>query len=227
MAVPLLITARLGSSRLPKKCLLPLGGVSVIEHIALRAHHFGFDPIICCPLHDEDEIREHSETGKVFGYTADECDELVTACAIHYGIKIFHHIDGDDPFFDRDSVIESMQCFLRGKFSRIKPSAYSQSGAGMVGTSYNLNAPSDAEIGVLPDPAMPIWPLRLTLDYEEDYQLLCAVNRMVGGYMAPWHAIESLFQRNPDLHKINYFRNSEWKTKQNADRLGVRERVRH
>ena len=80
---------------------------------------------------------------------------------------------------------------------------------------------------ILPDPPGQVWPQRLTLDYPEDYHLLCAVNRMVGGYMAPWHAIEDLFRRNPDLHRINYFRNAEWKAKQNADRLGIRERVRH
>ena len=219
--VPVMITCRLGSSRLPAKCLLPLGEVSVIEHVASRAQHFGFDPIICCPLEDEDEIKRNSVTGRVFGYTTNDCEELVTAAAVHHDITVFHHLDGDDPFFDRDSVLESMQCFQKWKFSRVRPSIYSQSGAGMVGTSYNLKAPVDAIEGILPDPSMPVWPLRLTLDYQEDYHLICSVNRMVGGYMAPWHAIESLFQRNPDLHRINWFRNSEWKAKQNADRKRI------
>ena len=216
-AIPVLVSARLNSARLARKCLLDLGGISVISHIIKRCFHFGLEPVLCCPKEDVQELMLEVSC-PVFGMTTDNCEELVIAAANNIGVSVFHHIDGDDPFFDRDSVIESMQCFMRGKFSRIRPSVYSQSGCGMVGTSYNLKAPSDSGIGILPDPATAVWPLRLTLDYPEDYHLILAVNRILGGYMTPWKAVEDLFIRNPDLHKINWFRNSEWKARQNDEK---------
>ena len=216
--IPVIIACRLDSSRLPRKLLLDFGGIPVVEHVVRRCEHFGFRTIICCNHSQDAETFSKSTTCKeVFGTDA-TVETAMVECAVHYNINTFHQIDADDPFFDRDSVIESMQCFMKGKFNKIKPSIYSQSGTGMVGISYNLQAPADSVEGILPDPRMTIWPLRLTLDYDEDYHLLSTVNRAVGGYMAPWKAIEDLFIRNPDLHKINWHRNSEWKARQYAER---------
>ncbi len=218
MGVPVLIAARLGSSRLPKKLLLDLGGIPVIEHIVRRCEHFGFEPFISCN-NREDAEAFNAETSclNVFGETG-TVEATLTSCALHYGLKVFHQIDADDPFFCRDMVLESIQCLRMGKISHVLPSIYSQCGGGLVGTSYNLAAPSDSHKEILPDPPHPVWPQRLTLDYEEDYHLICAVNRMVGGYMAPRWAVDQLFERNPDLHKINWFRNQEWKEKQRRDK---------
>ena len=217
MPIPTLITARTGSVRLPKKHLLDFGSMSVIQHMVRRCEHFGFRPIICCPKEDVATFSGATTCLDVFGLTTDNVEELLIEAANEYGLTVFHHIDGDDPFFCRDMVVESMQC-LRGKFSRIHPSIYSQSGSGLVGTSYNIKAPGDSTQEILPDPAHAVWPQRLTLDYEEDYHLLLAVNRMVGGYMAPRWAVDQLFERNPDLHKINWHRTTEWKAKQISDK---------
>ena len=218
MSVPVLITARLGSSRLPRKLLLDLGRMPVIEHVVRRCEHFGFDPIICCNNADDvDVFREATSCLEVFGETA-SVETALMACAVNYNIKVFHQIDADDPFFCRDMVLESIQCLRLGKISRVLPSIHSQGGSGLVGTSYNLSAPNDAHNEILPDPAHPVWPQRLTLDYEEDYHLICAVNRMAGGYMAPRWAVDQLFDKNPDLHRINWHRNAQWKEKQRRDK---------
>lgn len=218
--VPVMITARFNSSRLPGKHFLKLGDLYVIEHIIRRCEHFGFKPHLCCPNEDVEGFSGSTSCLDVFGLTTDNVEELLISAAHHFNLTVFHHIDGDDPFFCRDMVVESMQCFRQGKFSRIHPSIYSQSGSGLVGTSFNLSA--DGREEVLPDPAHAIWPQRLTLDYEEDYHLLAAVNRMVGGYMAPRWAVDQLFERNPDLHKINWFRNAEWKAKQRNEQHRIR-----
>ena len=55
---------------------------------------------------------------------------------------------------------------------------------------------------------------RLTLDYEEDYWLLKSIINILGQNPSR-DEIENLFNNNPDFHKINYFRNSDWKDKQN------------
>jgi|TARA_B100001971_G_scaffold170712_1_gene162832 spore coat polysaccharide biosynthesis protein SpsF (cytidylyltransferase family) len=57
--------------------------------------------------------------------------------------------------------------------------------------------------------------VRLTLDYEEDYWLLCTVQRIVGNF-ASRKEIDDIFRRNPDLFKINWFRNEEWKQRQSV-----------
>ena len=217
MTIPVVIAARLGSSRLPNKLMLDLGGIPVIEHVVKRCEHFGFKPHICCNF--EEDVRAFEEVSScldVFGTTA-SVETALLECASHYDLRVFHQIDADDPFFDRDMVMESLQCFRRAPFSRVRPSVYSQAGTGLVGTSYHLDAKEKRE-EILPDPARMVWPLRLTLDYPEDYHLLLAVNRMVGGYMAPRCAVDALFVNNPDLHKINYFRNSEWKARQESER---------
>lgn len=215
--IPTLITARLGSTRLPRKHLLPLGRVPVIEHIVLRCEHFGFRPIICVPKGEEDTFNAATSCIEVFGGDPDNVEARLIEAAHHYKLDLFHHLDGDDPFFDRDAVIDSMQSFRLGKFSRIEPSVYSQAGTGLVGTSYHLKAASDSKVEILPDPSHQIWPMRLTLDYEEDYHLLLAVNRIVEGHMAPRWAVDRAFERNPDLHKINWFRNEEWKKRQSNE----------
>ncbi len=216
--VPILITARCGSSRLPDKHMLDLGGIPVIEHVVRRCEHFGFDPYVCVPDRDRGAFSEVTSCLNVFGGDEKNVEVRLIECANHYGLGVFHHIDGDDPFFDRDMVVESIRLFLGHNFSRVLPSIYSQSGTGLVGTSFNLKANKDATEEILPDPAHQVWPMRLTLDYPEDYHLIQTVNRIVGGCMAPRWAVDEAFQRNPDLHKVNWFRNAEWKERQRREK---------
>ena len=60
--------------------------------------------------------------------------------------------------------------------------------------------------------------IRLTLDYPEDYWLIASVARMVGP-LAPRREINDLFRNNPDLFKINWFRNHEWAAGQSAKKV--------
>ncbi len=209
------ITARLGSTRLPRKHLLPFGGISVIEHVVRRVQHFGFQPTVCCPETDMEFEKFVPQGVTVYGGHPTDVTERLTECAEKNGIDRFHHLDGDDPFFDDESVRASMHQAAR--YGIVKPSHYSASGAALCGTSHNLTA--KGEEGLQHGSDQP-WPVRLTLDYEEDYHLLLAVNRMVGGYMAPRWAVNKLFKDNPDLHKINWFRTDEWKKRQNNEQPG-------
>ena len=60
--------------------------------------------------------------------------------------------------------------------------------------------------------------MRLTLDYKEDYWLLESVRRIVGN-LASRDKIDQLFLSNPDMHKINWFRNDEWQAAQANKKL--------
>ena len=46
MKIPVFITVRTGSTRLPRKSLLPIGDGNVLEHIIKRARHLDYDTII-------------------------------------------------------------------------------------------------------------------------------------------------------------------------------------
>jgi len=51
------------------------------------------------------------------------------------------------------------------------------------------------------------------LDYEEDYWMLESVRRMLGN-LTSRDKVDQLFLSNPDMYKINWFRNDEWQAKQ-------------
>ena len=53
---PGFITVRTASTRLPKKCLLPFGDVSVIHHVIRRAKLSSLDPILCTTTDPSDDI---------------------------------------------------------------------------------------------------------------------------------------------------------------------------
>ena len=60
--------------------------------------------------------------------------------------------------------------------------------------------------------------LRLTLDYEEDYWLLDSVRRILGN-LTSRDEVDQLLLSNPDMYKINWFRNEEWKTGQLSKKI--------
>jgi spore coat polysaccharide biosynthesis protein SpsF (cytidylyltransferase family) len=51
--------------------------------------------------------------------------------------------------------------------------------------------------------------VRLTLDYPEDFSLLQFVLQECGPF-CDRKQISRLFHANPDLYKLNWFRNKEW-----------------
>ena len=211
--IPVFITARLASTRLPRKHLLKLGNYTVIEHVYLRCKHFGFEPTICVPVTEKGSWMAAIPNIKFETGHPDHIKARLFEVAGRLRIKKFHHLDGDDPFFNpvaiKDNWHNPRECH------QINPSAVSAAGQASMGTLYDLNFKTGSEEAY--DYYSAPWPQRLTLDYEEDYHLLCAVNRMVGGYMAPRWAVDELFVRNPDLHKINWFRTDEWKARQLAE----------
>ena len=232
MRIPGFITVRIASSRLRKKCLLQFGKGNVLEHVIARAKFFSFHPVVCTTTLEEDDIIE--EIGKrenclVYrGSAKDKLQRWLNACQ-KFGIESFHTIDADDPFFDGELGERSFQLLHEG-FDVIYPS--SRIYIGGVGFSLTseiirkacaIKKSDDTEMmwyyvekvpGVkkteLPVPDARIETIRLTLDYQEDYWILLTVLRILGP-QATRVEIEDLFLRNPDLHKINWFRNDEWK----------------
>jgi spore coat polysaccharide biosynthesis protein SpsF len=234
------ITVRTGSSRLPRKCLLPFGNGNVLEHIIRRAKHYELEPVVCTTSDPSDDILEEisqKEGVKVFRGSVSNKMKRWLDCCLFFDVEAFHTIDADDPFFDGDQMKRSFALLQQG-YDVVAPSKSSSMGGASVGYSLtrdivarcceNVAEEADTEMievfldklpwhrnTILPEKDTDSVPLRLTLDYEEDYWLLRSVLRMVGPLVRR-ELVGELFRRNPDLYLINWFRNKEWKERRIA-----------
>ena len=233
------ITVRTTSTRLPKKCLLPFGESTVLNHIIRRAIWYGIEPIVCTSIDPEDDVIEQvaaDEKVKCFRGLLQNKLKRWADCAEYFDIDMFHTIDADDPFFDGEEMKKSMRLLSAENIDMVYPTESSSSGGASVGYSLttdivkqacsNLSEETDTEMmwsyiekisnlksKILTEERKFIPKMRLTLDYEEDYWLLESVRRIVGN-LADRSKIDDLFIKNPDLYKINWFRNEEWKAGQ-------------
>ena len=238
------ITVRTSSTRLPNKCLLPLGDETVISHVVKRAISYGIEPIICTSTDKSDDILEEisKELGvKCFRGSLVNKLKRWLDCAEYFNVNSFHTIDADDPFFDGSEMIESLNLLKSGNFDVVCPTKSSSAGAASVGYSLtreiirkalkNLEDNTDTEMmwfyleklhdvrmAILPESGRQISDVRLTLDYEEDYWLLASIARILGNNPNR-DAVNQLFLNNPDFSKINFFRNKEWKDAQLAKKI--------
>ena len=240
MYIPGFITVRTSSTRLPNKCLLPFGeNCNVLEHIIRRTRHFNIEPIICTSVDSTDDIIEKiaiSEGVKFFRGSLVNKLKRWSDCATYFDIDVFHTVDADDPFFDGEEMKKSYTLCLNGNWGMVCPTISSSSGGASVGYTLMTKVLDEAIKGLsedtdtesildtidkvpglrkimLPEQGTHPSNMRLTLDYHEDYWLLESVRRIVGNF-ATRKTVDSLFLRNPDLYKINWFRNNEWKQHQ-------------
>ena len=233
------ITVRTSSTRLPNKCMLPLGDETVISHVVKRAISYGIEPIICTSSHNSDDILENvaNQLGvKCFRGSLINKLKRWFDCADYFDIEAFHTIDADDPFFDGNEMTASLDLLKSTGFDVICPTASSSAGGASVGYSLttavikkaleNLDVNTDTEMmwyylekvdGIkmknLPETTNINTSVRLTLDYEEDYWLLMSISRILGNN-PDRNKVMQLFLDNPDMAKINLFRNDEWKAAQ-------------
>ncbi len=243
MRIPSFITVRTSSNRLPKKCLLPFGNGNVLEHIIRRAKHYNLDVIICTSVDKSDDIIQLiAEKKDVKCFRGSMLNKLKRwrDCCDYFDIEKFHTVDADDPFFDGELMKKSFMLLNKG-YDMVCPTESSSAGAATVGYSltrdiinkaselteenedtemmwYYVNKVEGLRKIILPEQEPNQIKVRLTLDYEEDYWLLQTVRRIVGN-LASRKDVENLFRRNPDLHKVNWFRNEEWKKGQLAKKV--------
>jgi len=227
-----MITVRSKSTRLKNKCFLPFSGKTVIEHIIDRSLNFNLDPILCTTIEKEDDRLEEIAINKNIRYfrgsVEDKLDRWRKACE-KYNIDNFISVDADDLFFDKSLVLRSFDTLIKGYDFVTHPKLLPYEGCVGYGITYDIIKKACQikktdktemmwvfidEVKNLKKAQMHIpergEKIRLTLDYIEDYWLMLAVERILGPY-ASMHDIIKLFQENPDLHKINWFRNHEYK----------------
>jgi spore coat polysaccharide biosynthesis protein SpsF len=238
------ITVRTNSTRLPKKCLLPFGESTVLNHIIRRAILYDIEPIVCTSTSKEDDVIEeiaNKEGVKCYRGSLDNKLQRWLDCAMHFNIDIFHTIDADDPFFDGDEMKVSMRMLQEEELDMVEPTESSSSGGASVGYSlttdivkkacngldkdtdtemmwFYIEKVSDLKTKILPETRKNISNIRLTLDYEEDYWLLDSVRRILGN-LTSRDEVDQLFLSNPDMYKINWFKNEEWQSAQVSKKI--------
>lgn len=242
------LTVRTGSTRLRNKCFLPFGDSNVLGHVIERAKHAGLHPIVTTTTHKSDDAIESfckSIGTEYFRGSLEDKLERWFEAANKFEIKDFHTVDVDDPYFDPRQVVESLNLLRSKNLDVVLPTVKSSVGAASVGYSFStafvsrviqlgtsrvISEMIDVELAnieqisqaTLVSKYEEIDNVRLTLDYVEDYWLLKTLNRILGRD-ASRDQIIKLFNDNPNLREVNWFRNMEWSTRQDEIRLNSRD----
>jgi spore coat polysaccharide biosynthesis protein SpsF len=241
MKQTLFITVRYSSSRLPGKCLLQLGDFSVLGHCIARSRAAGFNVIVCTGTDSADiEIVRESVKYNSKVFRGNSLNKILrwSSCFENFGLDYCHIIDGDDPYFDPLEINRSLDTLVTKNLDLVRTSFRSDSGFASVGLSVsakfmkilaersltlksqNLDViPWNALLSdsdkweFLPDNYLTknkLTQLRLTLDYPEDLQLLQRVAENFK-FSASRTDIEEFLLDNPDILKVNFMRNEDFK----------------
>ena len=138
--ISVLIGVRVGSSRLPAKCLLPLAsGMTVLKHIVARTAAAEMQPVICTVSEDLEIIKNHLGNNAVItvGPLENKLKRLKIACDT-LGVSEFHSLDADDPYFCPLQIRKSMA--MLKEQSVVFPSLYSDHGGATEGYSFRASA---------------------------------------------------------------------------------------
>jgi len=160
--------------------------------------------------------------------------------ADYFGIKNFHTIDVDDPFFAGEMVMESMSLLEAKELDVVFPTLDSQKGSAAVGYSIRassltrlleqtdfetdtemvdtwFNTSNYLRVENLVSDIKDLPNARLTLDYEEDYYMLNKILSALGPFCSRSEIVNFL-KSNPEVVEINAFRTVDWQFRQQKQR---------
>jgi spore coat polysaccharide biosynthesis protein SpsF (cytidylyltransferase family) len=112
-----IIQARMGSTRLPGKMLLPLAGAPVIQRVLERVQRATMldEIVLAAPAKDVDAFRA-SVSGRVwlYGYPGDEADliDRYRCVAWSHRADVIVRIPGDNPCVDPDYIDDAVRRYL-------------------------------------------------------------------------------------------------------------------
>jgi len=227
----ILITARLKSTRLPKKVIKPIHGQPMIVHMLDRLKLARRpDGIIVCtsPIAQDDPLEEIATQEGIECYRGHPQDVLlrITRAAEQFGVNTVISCTGDNPFVDPEYIDRLVEFHLAHGYDYSKTEglpfgtfAYALSYPAMV-RACKIKVKADTEVwggyftetdqfswGVMQvqDP-MVRWPeLRLTVDTSEDFELITRIFDELHDppNVFPLSAIVHLCRTRPDLIGIN------------------------
>lgn len=130
--IAVIIQARMGSKRLPKKVLTEIEGNSMLWHLINRLKHSKHDPeiIIATTISEEDKdiLKLAEDLGiKSFAGSIDDVLDRFYQTAAKYNPEIIVRITADCPLMDPEVFDKVVQFFLDGEFdytTNTLPSTY-------------------------------------------------------------------------------------------------------
>ena len=229
MKIGFLITARLKSSRLPLKLLLDLNGRTVIERIIDRAKtvHDISEVVLCTSTNPQDKpLVDIARSNGVYYYNGDEEDVLkrLFDAAIFFNLDYIISITADNPLFSIYHANLIVDTIKRTKCDFVKitglPLGAATSGLKVKALKLVCEVKKiiDTEIWgplidrpdlfaiehIVVDGFFNKPDLRLTLDYEEDYELLKNIYYELNeSPVVDLHDAIYYLNINPDINNIN------------------------
>ena len=231
MRIGFLITARLKSTRLPKKILFPLNGTTVIERVIQRARQVqggGDDIVLCTSYVNQDlplvEISKAQDISYFNGDPEDVLQRLLTAARL-FGYDFVIGITADNPLFSIEYAKLIREMFLEDPGLDFIYTSDLPIGLNIYGMSTNaletvcevkeiidteiwgrlINRPEIFNVRQLEVQEKYISDqYRLTLDEPDDYKLISTLYDMMEPDEIPsLDDIYSILQGDSSLQKIN------------------------
>jgi len=229
--IPVFITARMGSTRLPGKHLLEICGKPIIEQMITRIKHarLPVSIVLCTTSFPEDdvfaEIASHCNINIFRGNPTDILKRWLNA-ADHFGVQYFISAEADDVFCDPefiDIIIQELQQNMydyiacRGLPFGVTPTGIKVEALRKI---CSLKKEDDTEgqerfftkTGLfkvhyieVTDPELMNPDARMTLDYPEDYEFFKKVFSYLekGGDFFSLKTILHLLEEHPEIMEIN------------------------
>lgn len=209
--IAVVVLARTGSSRLPGKPLIRVGGRPLIDYVLDRAHLIeGADEVVVATTDDavDDDLALHcTDLGvRVFRGESENVARRVLSCAEELGAAWIVRVNGDSPFLDPDLVSGAMsetradvdvisnvpgRTFPYGvTVEVVRTEALASALPRMTPeerehvTLHFYRHPEDFEIRQLASPRPDLAGERLTVDSEEDLERFARVVEVLGDEVA-------------------------------------------
>ena len=229
----IIVQARLASTRLPGKVLLPLAGRSVLWHTLTRCRAVKGADLVCCAIPKDpscDPVAEEAERCGAVVTRGSETDVLdrYRVAAIQTGADIIMRVTSDCPLIDpaacadvlaaravsgADYACNNMprrwphgldcEAFTRAALDRAAAAA-SEPGDHEHVTPWLRRDASVSRVHV-PGPDAALARHRWTLDFSEDYEFFVALFAKLPEppHIASYAEILAIIERDPELSAIN------------------------
>lgn len=233
------ITVRMGSTRLPRKALLPIRGRSIIEHLIDRTKLVkGGDLIVLCTsTRSEDDILEEiARKNEIECFRGSAEDKLARwlGAAEKFDVDYFVTVDGDDPFADPELIDLAIAQMRQNPCDFINiPQTLVCGGAeyciSLAALKKVCEVKNTDETEIMytyftdsglfnvrdlrvDDRIFHNSNIRMTLDYQEDFDFFKRIfdELNIDVNSIPLRRIIELINRKPEIAKINFFRQEQY-----------------
>jgi spore coat polysaccharide biosynthesis protein SpsF len=233
------LSVRTGSTRLPKKALYEIKGKTTIEYLIdrLKKSKYAEKVIVCTTeLKEDDILCDIAERNDIDYFRGSSPDKLMRwlGATEKYGVDFFVNVDGDDIFFDAelaDICFEQRKDvdFIDGQGQYNDVYGVSSHALNMVCESKQSNETefikpffydikeyiNIQKIVNVPDKYKKR-KMRLTLDYEEDFEFFKNVieHFLDNSKEMEFENVVKYIEENPEVSNINWHREQDWKENQ-------------